>query len=647
MKGSRRKYKIRRRCFVHDDEWDDLTPSYHPDGPVNRSPPRYRKRWSSRSRSRSRSRSQTPRAWDGSEERTAGPSSSSQVPTLSSRITDHPAPSSSRAPPTQPPPIRTASLGGMSSAYSPTSAQSGSSRILSGNIVTSPNSAPTEPKAFRAFQSAHKSTNPQSNSPATPIQMHHGEASSSLQPAPPPPPNHSPPMQPPQPLPDVPDVMMVPAESQPADRKTEDKKEFWEKRTASIAKSTRLLEKVKELDKSCKDADHVLQSSFFAGLPEPERARLREQYQSLLTARKDAEKEYHAIRQELANADAWPTGPSATFQAEEDVLAKQKEISTYLKELATMMQEVQKVFGELPKYNPPALLSQGAGADEDGTAMDVDVKPESSQAGRKRRRMDDAGRADADGPSAEEMQEFITTLTDLEEKISTLRNDMTARDAETREDLENLISTRIDENNFKNAEIAREREEKLQEEEKTRNNLLGALTTEVQKAGDDIGEIATAVGGLVLRVADLEVELSKEKEAHETALSRLAVVEERLSQYGKSQAEYTRNIDTLTAALEAYKTSPPTPPVTPRNPSAAYVISVIEERILAGLHSTMVPFVEELRRDMENLLSEKNREVYRVVWDKLGKTMKLIEKIKARVDAGVSGEGVARGPNQA
>lgn len=283
------------------------------------------------------------------------------------------------------------------------------------------------------------------------------------------------------------------------------------------------------LDKECKDAEHVVQSAFYASLPDSERTRLREQYEALIARRNNAEREYQATKLELVSADSWPTGPPSSALAEDDMRQKQNEIANYLKELTSIVQEMQKVFGDIQKFNAPSQLLPGDENGEEGTAMDVDEDTKASSSssglpGRKRRRMDDGSRADAGGPSQEEINQFISGLQDLEEKMASLKNDITAHDQEARDELDNMISTKIEENNIRNAELVREREEKRQTEEKFRNDVLDMLSQEVQKAGKDVGEIATAVGDVVIRATDLEIALVEEKKERETALSRLTAV---------------------------------------------------------------------------------------------------------------------------
>ncbi|PPQ86937.1 hypothetical protein CVT25_009823, partial [Psilocybe cyanescens] len=590
-------------------------------------------------------------------EQQAGPSSSSRTvaPTANSSAPVQAPPIARTAPPLPTPPTTSSNF---ADAFPTGSAPSGSRVLPSNTLVTSPISPPTGPKALRAF-GVHKSSISQlPMSPTTPIQtpqastpvLNAQPAQPSLPPPPPPPPpSRSPPMQPPHPLPDVPEILSTKNESPAPDVDVDTKKTLWEKRTNAFAKCARLLENVTMLDKECADADHVLQSMFFSSLPESERTRLKEQHETLLAQRQEVKKEYEATKLELVVADAWPTGPSPTAHLEDDMREKQTEISKYVQELSTIVWEMQRILGDIQKFKAPPLFLPNSDdeGDEAASAMDVDGNSASlAPTTRKRRRLEDGSRAEI-APSQDEMNNFMGVLTDLEDKVANLKNDITAHDQDLKEMFKDLMETRIEEVNIANAEARREKEEKRLAEEQQRNATLATLNDEMSNAGLEVGELAKEIADLITRASDLEIQLAAERRGKQEALNRLSAVEERMKEYNQIQEQNQATVNTLKQALEAYKATPPSPPLSPKNPSTAYILSVIEERVTDSLRMTMKPYLEELRRDMEGSMSEKNREVYGVVWEKIAKSMKVMEKIKARIDSGVSGDGVARGANQA
>jgi hypothetical protein len=84
-------------------------------------------------------------------------------------------------------------------------------------------------------------------------------------------------------------------------------------------------------------------------------------------------------------------------------------------------------------------------------------------------------------------------------------------------------------------------------------------------------------------------------------------VERRLQEYVSTRDANVRVIQTFEKALNAYISQPPSPPATPLNlPPFDYLFQSLEEPMVQSLRSHVVPYVEELRKDVEDMVRTQN-----------------------------------------
>jgi hypothetical protein len=56
--------------------------------------------------------------------------------------------------------------------------------------------------------------------------------------------------------------------------------------------------------------------------------------------------------------------------------------------------------------------------------------------------------------------------------------------------------------------------------------------------------------------------------------------------------------------------------------------------MVQSLRSHVVPYVEELRNDVEDMVHTQNAELYSTLWNKITITLKVLEMIQSRINQG-------------
>jgi hypothetical protein len=94
-------------------------------------------------------------------------------------------------------------------------------------------------------------------------------------------------------------------------------------------------------------------------------------------------------------------------------------------------------------------------------------------------------------------------------------------------------------------------------------------------------------------------------------------------------------IQTFEKALNAYISQPPSPPATPLNlPPFDYIFQSLEEPMVQSVRSHLVHVVEELRKDIEEMVRTQNAELYSTLWNKITVTLKVLDMIQSRINQG-------------
>ena len=113
-------------------------------------------------------------------------------------------------------------------------------------------------------------------------------------------------------------------------------------------------------------------------------------------------------------------------------------------------------------------------------------------------------------------------------------------------------------------------------------------------------------------------------------------MERRLQEYISTRDANVHIIQTFEKALNAYLSQPPSPPTTPllNLPPFEYIFQSLEEPMVQSVRSHLVHVVEELRKDVENMVRTQNAELYSTLWNKITVTLKVLDMIQSRINQG-------------
>ena len=112
-------------------------------------------------------------------------------------------------------------------------------------------------------------------------------------------------------------------------------------------------------------------------------------------------------------------------------------------------------------------------------------------------------------------------------------------------------------------------------------------------------------------------------------------MERRLQEYISARDVNAGIIQTFENALNAYISQSPSPPASPLNlPPLDYIFQSLEKTIVQSVRSHLVHVVEELRKEVENMVRTQNAELYSTLWNKMTVTLKVLDMIQSRVNQG-------------
>jgi len=231
-------------------------------------------------------------------------------------------------------------------------------------------------------------------------------------------------------------------------------------------------------------------------------------------------------------------------------------------------------------------------------------------------------------PTQQELEEFLERLARMEGQISTLDNDINQYAREAKEEFEQLVDTKLDE-----FQTAREEAEKQRLAEEQQH--LQDLEQDITLTGEQVGELASEIGNLIMRVGKLEVDVKVLRKGREESFEKVLEVERRLQEYISTRDANVHVIQTFEKALHAYTSQPPSPPATPLSlPPSDYIFQSLEEPMVQSFRSHLVPAIEDLRKDVENMVHSQNAELYSTLWNKIAITLKVLEMIQSKINQG-------------
>lgn len=113
-------------------------------------------------------------------------------------------------------------------------------------------------------------------------------------------------------------------------------------------------------------------------------------------------------------------------------------------------------------------------------------------------------------------------------------------------------------------------------------------------------------------------------------------MERRLQEFISTREANVHVIQTFEKALNAYTSRLPSPPATPLHaiPPFDYIVQSLEEPMIQAIRSNLVPAIEDLRKDVEDMVRTQNAELYSTLWNKITVTLKVLEMIQSKINQG-------------
>lgn len=93
-----------------------------------------------------------------------------------------------------------------------------------------------------------------------------------------------------------------------------------------------------------------------------------------------------------------------------------------------------------------------------------------------------------------------------------------------------------------------------------------------------------------------------------------------------------KQMDALSAALNAYIAQPRLPSPSPAVPSQAEILEALEEPITASVRAQVQPLLNGLRERIETTMKAQNEEMYGTLWAKMQLTLRMVNAIAKKVE---------------
>ncbi|KAF5330984.1 hypothetical protein D9619_005204 [Psilocybe cf. subviscida] len=271
-------------------------------------------------------------------------------------------------------------------------------------------------------------------------------------------------------------------------------------------------------------------------------------------------------------------------------------------------------------------------------------------------------------PTAAELEALRETLSQCTQDISDMQNEVTRAHHDWADTVRSAVEAEIDAQRARRDADTEERERAARAEQERQKEAVRRRVEEVKGQAGDLGgqvvEVTESLAGLVLQAGKLEEEVEEARRRRDRAYERLGEIEVKMKSYTDTQARNVEAISTLRTALEAYLTQPPSPPVSPA-PAAAtlaassstdphsssasaaaaalpppgYILQSLEPALTAVARATMRPLLEELRREIEDVIRQNNVEMYRAFHDKMGRARQVVHAISQHLPHMAQGGG--------
>lgn len=256
-----------------------------------------------------------------------------------------------------------------------------------------------------------------------------------------------------------------------------------------------------------------------------------------------------------------------------------------------------------------------------------------------------------------EVEAIMDSLNDLDGRVADLENTMVQFDADILSELERRMEERFNEITVSGtktplnevmdvdgpeAEVPAQTEgEDTPPRPRTMLQRLEDVEGEVQKAGNDIAYIAEEIASIIQQSKSQESEVEKLTKENAELKDRIFAMEKQLQEHNEALQAFKNETEAMNAALQAYMSrpvSPPPapPPAAPQIPDPQSIADSVTPLVLESIRNDVRAPLEELQREVQQTIKQKNVEVAQNLMSKLQLTLQTVQVIYNWMNSTVS-----------
>jgi len=100
-----------------------------------------------------------------------------------------------------------------------------------------------------------------------------------------------------------------------------------------------------------------------------------------------------------------------------------------------------------------------------------------------------------------------------------------------------------------------------------------------------------------------------------------------------------KEVEALSAALQAYIAQAPPPPPKPVIPTTEYLMEELEDAILSSVSKHAKHILENIRGEVSSMLQKESASMYESLWPKIELILRMVDTVSRTTGANVVAEG--------
>ncbi|KJA22344.1 hypothetical protein HYPSUDRAFT_67058 [Hypholoma sublateritium FD-334 SS-4] len=365
----------------------------------------------------------------------------------------------------------------------------------------------------------------------------------------------------------------------PSEPSTEEKVTLWEERVKLFSESTKAYEQCDTLEEEYEIALRATKSTLFESLRAEHQERLHGQLAQIARRLDDARAKYQTLRGKLLDTSSWPVSPPPTVHQDHEPHVELVNDVVELNRLIVMIKGI--VTDKIMQPNPNMPTQQ-----------EIDEYREQLVAFGI---TDEIMQPDPNMPTQQEIDEYREQLVAFEDQVTSMRNEVAQFKLDRAVNMAHIVGS----NDY---------------ERRERDTLMHAKIAEMQQ---------------------LKIERDEEMCKWNKSKRKMLQLEEHLQAHISTQKTTSAVLDTLRTALKAYSMRPPSPPMSPTPVSASYLLETLRWPILNALRdpsSEMRLIFEQMRKNVEKLIEEKNKKLFEEVERKSRETLHVLRQLRSHIE---------------